>query len=80
MWKHHVVYKSRPHSVIVTLGGQLYRIPEVASTDYIVSLITTKQCRKVISQTGRFVLFMVWLKGEWNITATTKASARGLST
>ena len=27
MWKHHAVYESRPHSVIVTLGGQLYRIP-----------------------------------------------------
>jgi hypothetical protein len=30
LWKHHVVYESRPHSVIITLGRQLYRIPEVA--------------------------------------------------
>jgi hypothetical protein len=29
MWRRHVVYESRPRSVIVTLGGQLYRIPEV---------------------------------------------------
>jgi hypothetical protein len=29
MWKHHVVYESRPRSVIVSLGGHLYRIPEV---------------------------------------------------
>ena len=28
MWKHHVVYESRPRSVIVTLGKKFYRIPE----------------------------------------------------
>jgi hypothetical protein len=27
MWKHHIVYKSQPRSVIFTLGGHLYRIP-----------------------------------------------------
>jgi hypothetical protein len=27
LWKHHVVYESRPRSVIITLGRQLYRIP-----------------------------------------------------
>jgi hypothetical protein len=32
MWRRHVVYESRPHSVIITLGGQLYRIPEVVTT------------------------------------------------
>jgi hypothetical protein len=32
MWKHHVVYESRPRSIIVTLGGHLYRIPEVVLT------------------------------------------------
>jgi hypothetical protein len=32
MWKRHVVYESRPRSVIVTLGGHLYRIPEVVLT------------------------------------------------
>ena len=31
MWKHHAVYESRPCSVIVTLGGQLYQIPEKAA-------------------------------------------------
>jgi hypothetical protein len=30
LWKHHVVYESRTHSVIITLGRKLYRIPEVA--------------------------------------------------
>jgi hypothetical protein len=48
MWKHHVVYESQPRSVIITLGEQLYRIPKVSTIDY-VSLISSKQCRKVIA-------------------------------
>jgi hypothetical protein len=48
LWKRHVVYESRPHSVIITLGRQLYRIPEVAPPTTI-SLISAKQCSKVIS-------------------------------
>jgi hypothetical protein len=48
LWKHHVVYDSRPHSVIITLGRQLYMIPEVAQP-IAISLISAKQCRKVIS-------------------------------
>ena len=28
MWKLHVVYESRPRSIIITLGKKLYRIPE----------------------------------------------------
>jgi hypothetical protein len=29
MWKCHVVYEIRPRSVIITLGGQLFRVTEV---------------------------------------------------
>jgi hypothetical protein len=29
LWKFHVVYESRPHSVIITLDKKLYRIPKV---------------------------------------------------
>jgi hypothetical protein len=32
MWKHHAVYESWPRSVIATLGGQIYRVPEVVPT------------------------------------------------
>ena len=32
MWKCHAIYESQPRSVIVTLGGHLYRILEVVST------------------------------------------------
>jgi hypothetical protein len=58
VWKLYVVYESRPHSVIITLGGQLYRLPKVVPITA-VSLISAKQCIKVASETGRFVLFIV---------------------
>jgi hypothetical protein len=78
MWKHHVVYESRPRSVIITLGDQLYRVPE-AVPNTVVSLISMKQCRKVVSQTRIFFLCMVRSKGEQKVTATAKTSAWGLS-
>jgi hypothetical protein len=58
LWKFHVVYESRPRSVIITLNRKLYRIPEAVPPSAI-SLISAKQCRKVISQTGKFVFFMI---------------------
>jgi hypothetical protein len=58
LWKHHAVYESRPRSVIITLGRQFYRIPEVASPTSI-SLIFAKQCSKVISQIGKFIFFVI---------------------
>jgi hypothetical protein len=58
MWKHHAIYESRPRIVIVTLGGQLYRVPEVAPTTS-TSLISAKQCHRVISQTTEFSLFLI---------------------
>jgi hypothetical protein len=58
LWKRHVVYESRPHSIIITLGRQLYRIPEIAPPTTI-SLISAKQCSKVISQTRKFVFFFI---------------------
>jgi hypothetical protein len=41
LWKRHVVYESRPRSVIITLGRQLHMIPKVVSTSTI-SLISAK--------------------------------------
>jgi hypothetical protein len=57
LWKHHDVYEFRPLNVIITLGRQLYRIPEVASPTT-VSLISAKKCSKVISQTRKFIFFV----------------------
>jgi hypothetical protein len=42
LWKCHVVYESRPCIVIITLGRQLYNIPEVAPPTAI-SLIFAKK-------------------------------------
>jgi hypothetical protein len=48
LWKRHVVYESRNHSVIITLNRKLYRIPEAVPPSAI-SLISAKQCRKATS-------------------------------
>jgi hypothetical protein len=58
LWKRHVVYESRPHSFIITLGRKLYRILEVAPST-VISLISAKKCSKVISQSGKFVFFVI---------------------
>jgi hypothetical protein len=66
MWKHHAIYESRPRSVIITLGGHLYRIPEVVPTT-----IPPKQCHKVVSHTTKFNFFTICSKCEQKDTATT---------
>jgi hypothetical protein len=68
MWRRHVVYESRPRSVIVTLGGHLYRIPEVVPTT-----VPPKKCHKVVSHTAKFSFFTICSKGEQKDTATTTA-------
>jgi hypothetical protein len=67
LWKRHVVYESRPCNVIITLGRQLYRILEVASPTTI-SLISAKQCSKVISQTEKFVFFVIHAHSKKKVT------------
>jgi hypothetical protein len=77
--KFHVVYESRPHSFIITLNKKLYRIPE-AFPPSAISLISAKQCRKVISQTWKFVFFIIHSQNKRNITTTSRVSATDLST
>jgi hypothetical protein len=48
LWKHHVIYESRPCSVIITLNRKMHRIPEVVPPSAIF-LISAKQCGKLIS-------------------------------
>jgi hypothetical protein len=74
MWKRHVVYESRPHSVIVSLGGHLYRIPEVVPT-----IVPPKKCRKVVSHSTKFSFFTICSKGEHKDTPTTTASSQAPS-
>jgi hypothetical protein len=58
LWKIHVVHESRPRSVIITLNRKLYRILEAVPPS-VISLISAKQCRKVISQMMKFVFFVI---------------------
>jgi hypothetical protein len=74
MWRRHAIYESRPRSIIITLGGQLYKIPEVVST-----IVPPKQCHKVIFHTAKFSLFTIRSKGEQKDTATTTSLAQDLS-
>jgi hypothetical protein len=69
MWKHHAIYESRPHSVIVTLGDHLYRILEVVPTT-----APPKQCCKVVSHTAKFIFFTICSNWEQKDTATATAS------
>jgi hypothetical protein len=79
LWKRHVVYESRPHSVIITLNRKLYRIPEAAPPS-VISLISAKKCRKFISQMGKFVFFMIHSQNKKKIIATSRVSTFDLST
>jgi hypothetical protein len=74
MWKRHVIYESRPRSVIFTLRGHLYRIPEV-----ILTTILPKQCHKVVSHTKKFKFFTICSRDEQKDTATTTALAQEYS-
>jgi hypothetical protein len=78
LWKRHVVCESRPRSVIITLGRQLYKIPKVVPPTSI-SLISTKQCSKVISQTEKFVFFVICAHSKQKVIATSMASTQRLS-
>jgi hypothetical protein len=40
MWKCHTIYESRPRSVIVTLIGRLYMVPEVVSTSILEKIVS----------------------------------------
>jgi len=78
MWKHHDVYQSRPRSVFITLGKQIYKILEAVPKTG-VSLIIAKKCRKLISQTRKFVLFMVRSESKRKVIATSTTSKQGIS-
>jgi hypothetical protein len=79
LWKFHALYESRPHSVIITLNKKLYRILEEIPSSFI-SLISAKQCWKVISQKVKFVFFVICSQNKRNIIATYKVSMADLST
>ena len=73
MWKRHVVYESWPCSVIITLGGKLYQIPET------VAPTTFSQSRKISSHTKKLFLLTIASEGEHKIIETSTPSAQGVS-
>ena len=72
------MYESRPRSVIITLGRQFYRIPEVELPTAIY-LISTKKCSKVISQIGKFFFFVIHDQNKKKFVTTSMASIEHLS-
>ena len=70
LWRRHAVYESRPCSVIITLGNNLYRIPEVVPPP-VISLTTAKQRGKIVSQMRKFIFLTTRSQGKNNIVATT---------
>ena len=57
------MYESRPCAVIITLGNNLYRIPEVVLPP-IISLTTAKQRSKIVFQTRKFIFPYNSLRGK----------------
>jgi hypothetical protein len=64
------VYESRPRAVFITLGNKLYRILEIAPPTTI-SLVTAKQCSKLIAKTKKFVFLMIRPHGKKKTMAMT---------
>jgi hypothetical protein len=71
------VYESRPRNVIIILGRQFYRIPEVAQPTTI-SLIFAKQCSKVISRAGKFLFFVIRARSNKKVVITFVSSTQSL--
>jgi hypothetical protein len=61
------------------LNRKLYRIPEAVPPS-VISLISAKKCWKVISQTSKFVFFVIHSQNKRKIAATSRVSAADLST
>jgi hypothetical protein len=61
------------------LNRKLYRIPEAVPPS-IISLISAKKCRKVISQIGNFFFFVIRSQNKRKIRATSRVSVTDLST
>jgi hypothetical protein len=72
------VYESRTHSVIITLGRQLYMILEVASPSNI-SLISAKKCSNLISQNKKFIFFVIHSHSKKKVVATFVTSTKNIS-
>ena len=73
MWKCHAVYESRPRSVILTLDGKIYRIPETVAPNKV------SQGRNISSHIRKLFLLTIASEGEHKITETSTPSTEGVS-
>ena len=70
LWMGHAINEFSPRVVIINLGNNLYRIPEVVPPP-VISLTTAKQCSKIVSQTRKFISLTTRSQGKKNIVTTT---------
>ena len=68
LWRRHVVHDSRLRVFIITLGNNLYKIPEVRPP-LVISLTIAKQRSKIVSQTRKFIFLTTRSQGKKNIVA-----------
>jgi hypothetical protein len=73
------MYEYRTHNVITTLNKKFYKIIELVPPIFI-SLISSKQFMKVISQTGNFFFFVFRSQSEQKVVTTSITFAADLST
>ena len=73
------MYESRPHGVIISLCNSLYKIPKVAPP-ITTSLITTMKGSKLISQTRKFIFYLVCSQSKGKIVTTSMTPMKGSST
>jgi len=76
LWKIHVVHESKPHTIVINLGKNIYMMLVVAPPISIY-LISTKQCNKIISQTVKFVFFPSHFQRKGKIMVTFMGSIKG---
>ena len=73
------MYESRPRAIIISLCNSLYRILEIAPLTT-TSLITAKKGSKLISQTRKFIFYLVYSESKGKIVTTSMTPAKGSST
>jgi len=76
MWKHHAMDEPKPQTVIIISGRKLYKILEVAPPTTI-SLISTRQCSKIIYPTEKFIFFFIFSESKGKIVATSTTPRQG---
>ena len=73
------MYESMPRTIIISLCNSLYKIPEVAPP-IATSLVASKKGSKLISQTRKFIFYLVLSQSKGKMVATSTTPTKGSST